>query len=356
MPVINDARQVAERLRLGTFQPSDEAPRGGRNENITGTTSRGHEVFVKKLKGEHSAHRLRKLISFEETCRPHLPSTVRTPECFGWEAAPSVVVFHWLKAAKSGHTLASSDSFTEDLARRCGKLLGAVHATAPDLLAPAPRPNQPNFFKALPLSYYEQASGAELEVWRVLHRDGHVAASLNSLRKESAQVEHTLIHADLRLDQFLFDSEGPLLCDWEEWDVGDPARDVGAFAGEWLHRAVLGMATDGPAESERALPAAGQASSPHTRVLDRGLSRLATAHDKVAAFWAGYTATLESPAVDVAERASGYAGWHLLERVLSGAQRLPQLSTLDRMMLGIGSTALASPRKFVGVIGLGSGS
>ncbi|MFH9888584.1 class V lanthionine synthetase subunit LxmK [Streptomyces luteogriseus] len=356
MPVIDDARQVTERLGLGSFQPSDETPRGGRNENVAGTTSRGREVFVKKLVGGDGAHRLRKLISFEQTCRPHLLPSLRTPECLGWDTATSVVVFHWLRTAEPGHTLAASDSLTDDLARRCGALLASVHATPSRLLAPVPRPSEPSLLKALPLSYYEQASGAELEVWRVLHGDDRVAASLDSLRKASTEAEHTLIHADLRLDQFLFAPEGPLLCDWEEWDVGDPARDIGAFTGEWLHRAVLGMATGSPSDSGGALPAVLDTPSPRARVLDRGLSRLATARDKVAAFWAGYTDTLGKPADDLAVRATGYAGWHLLERVLSGAQRLPHSSTLDRMMLGIGSTALASPRKFVDVIGLGSGS
>ncbi|MFF1279603.1 class V lanthionine synthetase subunit LxmK [Streptomyces sp. NPDC058299] len=357
MTVIDEARQVTERLGLGSFQPSDETPRGGRNESVTGTTSRGGEVFVKKLKGQHSKHRLQKLISFEETCRLHLPPALRTPDCLGWDAASSVVVFRWLKAAKSGHALAASGSFTDDLAHRCGALLAAVHAVPPDILTPVARLEQPNPFKALSLSYYEQASGGELEVWRVLHQNDHVVASVDSLHEKSAQAEHTLIHADLRLDQFLVDQEGPLLCDWEEWDVDDPAHDIGAFAGEWLYRAVLGMNTARPAESEDdVLPAAGHASTAHARVMDRGLSRLAMARDKVAAFWAGYSSTLKSPAVSVAERATGYAGWHLLERVLSGAELRPQLNTLDRMLLGIGSTALRSPQKFVKVIGLGSGS
>ncbi|PBC64021.1 hypothetical protein BKI49_09960 [Streptomyces sp. Tue6028] len=351
--MIDDARQVTERLGLGTFKPSDEAPHEGRNENITGTTSSGHDVFVKKLKGDHAAHRLQKLISFEQTCRRHLPPALRTPECLGWEEANEIIVFQWLRHAESGLSLAASDAFSGGLARRCGTLLGAVHTAPGDRSAtPPPQPERPDLFKALPLHYYERASGAVLEFWSVLHRDGVATSCLTSLREASTRAPHTLIHADLRLDQFLIDSTGPLLCDWEEWDMGDPARDVGAFAGEWLYRAVRSI----PTRPEGGLRTVDQDRSPRTRVLGRGLSGLAEARTKTVAFWNGYTAATGIPADGLAERATAYAGWHLLERVLATAECRSQLSTLDRMTLGIGSTALRSPWKFAGVLGLGSHS
>ncbi|WP_246460212.1 class V lanthionine synthetase subunit LxmK [Streptomyces himalayensis] len=350
------AAALAE-LGLGTFEPLGGETFSGRNDSRTGLTSRGHAVFVKRLTGAEAARRLRTLIGFEQTCRARISPALRTPACLGWDVERQVIVFDWLKDAVSGHDLAADDAFTDDMARRCGAAVGVLHGP-PGAVEPPPAAVRasasavPDLFTALPLDYYERASGAVLAMWRILHGDATIAASLRALRADSRRARPVLIHADLRLDQFLFDADGPLLCDWEEWQMGDPACDVGAFAGEWLYRMLRGIPSDDPREEQDDASPEARHRAAHHRILERGLAGVEAARTKIAAFRDGYADSGGCLSDDLVTRATAYGGWHLLERVLAAAESRPVLGTLDRMLIGIGSTALRTPHKFAQSLGL----
>ncbi|MGW2448721.1 class V lanthionine synthetase subunit LxmK [Streptomyces sp. NPDC001675] len=354
--VFENARHVTTSLGLGTFEPVDAGPHSGRNDNITGTTSRGLHVFVKKLTGEDAALRMKRLVAFEETYRPLLAPSLRTPSCLGWDTDRNTIVFDWLRNAESGHTLVDRKAFNDVLAWRCGQAVGLLHGSTLGTALPVSNgpvtSRAPDLFSALPLSHYEQASGAQLDVWRILHRDGTVAASLRALRKASRPAPAVPIHGDLRLDQFLVDIDGPVLCDWEEFRAGDAACDIGAFIGEWLFRSLLTIPrTESDDLSEDAPPGDPHADA-HRRIMERGLAAVAATQEKVLAFREGYAQSAGRIGGELAVRATAYAGWHLIERILAASESRAILGTLDRMLIGIGGTALRTPQKFAQTLGL----
>ncbi|WP_460338348.1 hypothetical protein [Actinoallomurus acanthiterrae] len=220
---------------------------------------------------------------------------------------------------------------------------------------------------ALPGAVFTASSAAALEVWRLLQGDAELVAALTRMREREAAAPRTAAHCDLRLDQFLLAGSELYLTDWEELRFADPARDVGAFAGEWLYRAITAIP-----ESARS---DGASDSPltHQQILSAGAREIERRRPLVAAFWTGYRAErgadgadpAEHGAVDanlaergaidadLAERAAAFAGWHLLDRVLSLAEHTPRIRAVDRAAFGIGRRVLLNAPAAATTLGLG---
>ncbi len=349
-PLLDGVAATLNELNLGSLDPESVVELPGRNDNVSGVTDTGRAVFVKRLTGEDSERRLRQLITFETAYRERLRQGTRTPRCLGWSSEHGTVVFEWIEDARSGADLASEGGFGEDLAYDLGRSVGFLHTVPPEgelsgtsltrKLAEA------DLFEALPLEYYEQASGGTLEAWRLLHHDPSTAAAVHDLRTMSDQAPRALIHGDLRLDQVLSRRRDVYVCDWEEIAVEDPALDVGAFAGEWLYRSVLEIPSARPAQEDGAAEV-------HRGIVARGTDALSRTRNRNAAFWQGYLASAGPVHPQLPARAAGYAGLHLLERALAKAEGRVALHTVDRMAIGIGTVALKDPGRFVTALGLG---
>ncbi|MFF3333697.1 class V lanthionine synthetase subunit LxmK [Streptomyces sp. NPDC002888] len=343
------------RLGLGVLDADEHTAPKGRNSNRVGTTDAGHAVFVKRLDPEQpdARARFRRLLRFEATA-PTADAALSTPPCLGWDEEELTVVFRWLRDARSGADLAEEEAFTDDLARRAGRAVGALHtlpvpeeADEPPFLPPL------EFFDALPARYYAQASGASLDAWRLLQQDDELAFAVRELRRLEAAAPTTAAHCDLRLDQFLWDGDTLWLSDWEEFRRADPARDVGDFMGEWLYRAVLDLPSKELGPSGVAGDFGADEATAHRDVVERGVRELTRLRTRNVAFWAGYRERVPEPDPGLAERATAFAGWHLLDRMLAAAERRPRLSALDRAAAGIGRSALLRPQRFVTTLGLG---
>lgn len=339
------------RLGLGSFRPSDVVAHLGRNDNWAGTTTSGAAVFVKRLGGQPADARahLDRVVGFERLAEQQ-GAGVRRPSCLGWDEDAFLVAFELLDDAKTGAELAADDRFDEGLAHEAGRMIAALHAMDPDEAAEmdyGPHPLPPlSQIQALSLASFYSASAAELEAWNVLQNDADLARALGELRTQERAAPQVPIHADLRLDQFLVAAENELyLSDWEEFRRGDAARDVGGFAGEWLHRAILGIASPRDASVPDLDPS-------HEAVIERGVAELERLRPHVVAFWAGYVRGSGRVDHDLAVRATAFAGWHLLDRMLASAAQRPRLLAVERAAAGIGRTALLDPPRFVDVLGL----
>ncbi|MFD7505237.1 class V lanthionine synthetase subunit LxmK [Streptomyces sp. NPDC059850] len=346
-----DPDPLLRRLGLGVLEDAgDGASRAGRNDNRVGVTSTGQPVFVKRLDPAQpdAVARFRRLVRFERHAPVSGPLTA--PPCLGWDEDGLIVVFAWLRDARSGSDLAKEEAFDDDLAHLAGRAVGALHALP--LPLPLTMEDQPllpplDFFEALPLTYHTQASGASLEAWGLLQNDAELIAGLRELRREEAAAEHRPAHCDLRLDQFLRQGDALHLCDWEEFrPAADPARDIGGFVGEWLHRAVLDIPSQDPAIAGPAPQLS------HRDVVERGVRELERLRTRNVAFWKGYRE--ESGAVDpgLPARATAFAGWHLVDRMFAAAEQRPKLTALDRAAAGIGRTAVLRPARFAATLGL----
>lgn len=345
---------LLRRLGVGSLTEESLSAYPGRNDNWAGTTTQGTPVFVKHISGEpaQSLRRFRRVLGFEQvvSAAPEEASLPR-PRLIGSDEAARLLAFELVADASSGSDLAAQDEFGTPLAREAGRILATLHSLRPAGgadIEDTPLPLPPlGHLRSLPWALYTRASAGALEAWRLLQGDPALHEALHGLRRDEARAPHTPIHGDLRLDQFLTaPGSRMLLADWEEFRLGDPARDLGAFAGDWLFRAVLKV----PA----GLPQIPGSPVSHDEVVATGIAELARVTPLIAAFHDAYTqarpdSTEQDP--DLLTRATAFAGWHLLDRLLATSERSARLGAAERAAAGIGRTALLSPDAFVSVLG-----
>jgi predicted trehalose synthase len=287
----------------------------------------------------------------ERTVGAGAPRWFATPSCLGWDEGTSLMTFEFVDGAQSGADLLLAGEWHDELAHRVGLAIGELHATSVRTGADSPwdsadrtAPGLPSagLLAGLPVGVYAACSAAELQAWRLLQRDQALAQAIQQLLRLQDQAEVTPAHCDFRLEQLFVASDRLYLCDWEEFRIADPARDVGSFAGEWLHYAVTSMAaSDADAEL--------LSHAEIVRRIGEGIERL---RPRIAAFWAGYRSARPVADGDLATRAAAFAGWHMFDRMLAIARRSVRLRAMDRAAAGIGRTILLSPASSAQTLGL----
>ncbi|MGK5630036.1 class V lanthionine synthetase subunit LxmK [Streptomyces sp. URMC 123] len=377
-----EVEALLERLGLGPFDRSTLTALPGRNDTWAGTTRSGAPVFVKRLTGpaDDVRRRMRRTLAFEHTVAAAPAGTLRGPRLLGSDEDAGLLAFDYLEGARSGIELMLDREFTPELARTAGEALGLLHGTrvgsepagpadrgddAPAAAAdrgpeldrvPPPFPSL-DLFEALPLEMYEESSSAELETWRLMQGDEPLMEAVAALLDAERRAPKVPAHCDLRMDQFLLVGEAGrerlLVADWEEFRLADAARDIGGFAGEWLHRSVLDIVAS---RGDRDADALAEAGMSRETVLARGRDNLLRLRPVIEAFWAGYRHTRPDADPDLARRATAFAGWHTLDRLVAQAARGNYLRGIDRAAAGIGRTALLDPARFTTTLGLGETS
>jgi thiamine kinase-like enzyme len=334
MPQLN---AMLTNLGLGVLAPDSVTSFAGRNHNWAGTTNAGVRVFVKHIGGDviDASIRLRRAISVRT-------SHLAVPRCLGWDENTRLMVFELLTPASTGAQLATDGDFDDGLARQAGRLIAALHGTSLSVeRAHAHPPIEP--LESLPWPAFVRATGAELELWRILQSDENMIPALRRLHAEQQAAVPAPVHCDLRLDQFLACAGRLYLTDFEEVRLADPARDIGAFAGEWLHHAVSQI---GGAAAELS----------HEDIVELAAAEFERARPLISAFWRAYVAGIDRPHSALARRATAFAGWHQFERVFAKAHMRSRLSAMDRAAAGVGRLAILRPDSFADVIGLGATS
>ncbi|MBZ4320389.1 class V lanthionine synthetase subunit LxmK [Streptomyces huiliensis] len=345
-----DVDALLARLELGPFVRDSVSAPVGRNHAWSGRTESGREVFVKRLVGSvpDVRDRMDRMLTFERFAGGVPELTAHIPELLGHDRAAGLVAFAHVEAA-SGAELMVDETFGTELAHVVGRKIGALHSAAPvdGMDSTLPDLPKPELLHALPLGMYNELSFAELEAWRLMQRDEALIKAVENLRHWESAAPRTPSHCDFRVDQLLVCDGGiPVIADWEEFRLADPARDVGAFAGEWLYRSVLDIVTnrgDGGAEFP-------DVELTHAQVLSRGAEKIERLLPLVHAFWRGYRACRE-PDPGFPLRATAFAGWHLLDRLVAGASRGQRLTGIERAAAGIGRGALITPHKFAALLG-----
>ncbi|WP_326844507.1 class V lanthionine synthetase subunit LxmK (plasmid) [Streptomyces sp. NBC_01558] len=339
---------LLSQLGVGVFDRSSVTTSLGRNDNWSGRTSDGTQVFVKRINGAERGARLERTVTFCAASE----NKVATPRLMGFDRESGLLVFAYLSESRTGNELASDNAFDEALCARAGIAVAAVHGMEAAGFDTAPHPLPPTAsLEAVTFPYYTQATAAELATWRLLHGDAELAQALRRLREadDESIASRVPIHGDMRLDQFLF-AEGQLhLTDFEEARIGDAARDLGGFAGEWLFQAAL------------RIPSTLADSSPmghtptHEEIIATGVGEIEQRSPLVRAFYAAYLE--HAPAFvredkELATRAAAYAGWHMMDRMLATASSSTRLSPVSKAAAGIGRTVLLSPAEFTSSLGL----
>lgn len=336
------------RLGLGPLDPSTTTSPRGRNDNWAGTTADGTQVFVKQFTGGFRGERQARTETVWDSGRGRLPM----PTLLGSDPEHGLVVFAYLPDGETGTELAADGRFDAGTAARAGELVAALHGLDAAGFDTSPHPLPPlGLLRALPFDRYVESSGAELAMWRLLHNDAEVVRALHALREgETAEGALRLpVHGDMRLDQFLRAGGELHLTDFEESRLADPARDLGAFAGEWLFEAT----SDIPRKLADASPL-GHVPG-HEEIIATGAAEIEQRAPLVRAFFRAYLDHAPRAAVadeQLAVRAAAYAGWHMLDRMLASSESSALLSPVVKAAAGMGRTVLLSPADFTSSLGL----
>ncbi len=338
-------------LGTGPFVRDSLTAPVGRNDSWVGATTSGRKVFVKHLLGPEAdvRARMRRLLSFERFAEGLPTAVLRGPTFLGADEAEALVAYDCVEGARSGAELMIDETFPADLAENIGQAIGLLHeapvAEFEEFDQSWPTHPPLGFLQGLPLPVFESLSFAELQGWRLMQTDEALVGAVGELREREKEAPRVPSHCDLRVDQFLVTGDDFLVTDWEEFRLADPARDVGAFAGEWLHRSILDIVTT------RGDSVFQDIELTHEAVLSRGVQKMQRLLPLVRAFWHGYRQVRPGMDAALATRATAYAGWHLLDRLMAGASRTSRLSGIERAAAGIGRAALITPEKFAPTLG-----
>lgn len=349
-----EVEKLLQELDLGPFVRETVTSPMGRNNAWMGVTACGDEVFIKRLTGdkEDVNSRMRRTLAFERYATAVGLKGVRRPALLGSETEQRMLVFERVTGARTGAELMVAEEFTGELAHEAGRTIGHLHRTLPhdaQALDDTPPPLPPvSWLRGLPMAAYLEASAGGLEAWRLMQGDAVLIEALQRLREAERNAPKVPSHCDFRVDQLLIKAGDLYVADWEEFRLADPARDVGAFAGEWIYRSVLDLVTN------RGDGVFADVEYTHEMILQRGVEKMKGLLPLVREFWLGYIEVRGKVDEGLALRATAFAGWHLLDRLIAGATFSGRLSGIERAAAGVGRTAVVSPEKFSLTLGFGS--
>ncbi|MFD4141783.1 class V lanthionine synthetase subunit LxmK [Streptomyces sp. NPDC058572] len=346
-----DVDALLTRLGAGAFVRDSVSAPVGRNHVWAGDTESGRRVFVKRLVGPETdvKARMRRLLSFEDFVGSVAGLAGHVPSLLGHDEAARLVVFGHIDA-RNGAELMVDETFGAEPAFAAGRAIGSLHAAAPegDLDDSLPSLPEPALLYGMPLAMYNELSFAELEAWRLMQQDAALREALETLQRWEKAAPRVPSHCDFRVDQLLVTDDGlTIVTDWEEFRLADPARDVGSFAGEWLYRSILDIVTTrGDGDS-----AFLDLELTHDQILARGTEKMERLLPLVHHFWRGYRTVRSELDAGFGARATAFAGWHLLDRLVAGAAQSQRLSGIERAAAGVGRGALLTPLKFAPLLG-----
>ncbi|MBT2386684.1 class V lanthionine synthetase subunit LxmK [Streptomyces sp. ISL-11] len=345
--------QLLEGLGLGRLEDAEVTSYRGRNDNWAGVTTSGRSVFVKQILGESGdiQKRIHHLAAFAALIQTQPPKHFATPQLLGYDLNHRIVVHEHLADTVSGSELAADEKFTEELATRCGRAFAELHTIpvepyqADSGASPFPPKDD---LKAIPGSGYANLSAGAIEAWALLHSDTAVAEAISDLADEARRYRSP-VHADLRIDQIMVDSQDEMyVIDWEEFRLSDPARDIGAFAGEWLFKAINNI----PSQISKHHSEQAEYQATDQEIVENGTAELDRLRPLIAAFWVGYTTANPAAGEELAVRSVRWAGWHMFDRMLAIADQSGRLPAASRAAAGIGRNALLFPEQFTTTLGL----
>ncbi|WP_371782261.1 class V lanthionine synthetase subunit LxmK [Streptosporangium subroseum] len=353
LDLVPEVDMFLRKLGAGDFHRESLTAPVGRNDTWAGLTDSGRKVFVKRLDGpsDDVRARMRRMLSFENFVGLVNKPALRSPAFLGIDMDARLVAFEFVDAGMSGAKLMVDETFDDELARAAGEAIGSLHDGVPpegeELDESAPTLPALVLQQGLTLRAFNNFSFAELEVWRLLQNDAALIEAIVELCRREREAPKVPSHCDLRVDQFIIVRDLVYIADWEEFRLADAARDIGSFAGEWLYRSVLDIVTS------RGDSVFIDIDLDHDAVLRRGAEKIERLRPRVQNFWRAYLGKRKQVDAELAERATAFAGWHMLDRMIASSPQRARISGIERAAAGIGRKILLEPRKFASTIGLG---
>ncbi|MFF9409868.1 class V lanthionine synthetase subunit LxmK [Streptomyces anandii] len=343
--------ELLRRLEFGPFERDSLTSAPGRNEAWKGTTASGQAVFVKRLMGSPAdvQARLTRLLQFQDLAADlQAEGPLRCPRLLGHDRQAALVAFECIEDAQTGALMMVEETFDDSLAFRAGQAIGTLHAFGPtraDLETEPPALPSLDLLHGVPEKMMENFSFGQISAWGLMQKDQQLVKGIASLLESESRAPKAPSHCDMRVDQFLVVDGALYIADWEEFRLADPARDVGAFAGEWLYRSILDIVTT------RGDSTLTEFEMTHDLIVRRGVEKLERLRPRIVHFWSGYRSIRGEVDPQLVSRATAFAGWHTLDRLTASALRSVRLSGIERAAAGVGRAALLAPEKFATTLG-----
>ncbi|MCC9198537.1 phosphotransferase (plasmid) [Arthrobacter sp. zg-Y820] len=324
----------------------------GRNHNAVLRTESQRIIFAKQLRDVPGADaRFIACKDADHLFRQLEVGSVSTPELIAEDAETRVLVYEYVDGRSLPLAL-RVDEYDTDLWTEMGKSLGGIHGSDGSMAPPpnassAPGKTVVELLDALDFDSFWNLSGAEIEIWAILHSQ---RATLCQVSTRLDPSRRRPIHGDLRLDQFLLDRSGKLwICDWDEFNAGDPAQDLGMLCGDvFLAFLNQGIQDLGAISVEN-----GSDGSELIRAcLGSSAAKARTAITNVSGAY--FASTSGAGIVDDTfyVRSGWFVVWHMIERVLARASLRAYCTAIDKAILGIAVAMAVSPGSSMKSIGL----
>lgn len=308
------------------------------------------KFFVKKIDaavaGEKAFSRSAAFARFAEEHDAYVP---RSPRLVAKDSSTGLLIFEMCDGESLAQLLID-EKVPCDFSTKVGEQLARLHSGPTDDLENSNPPSPPEqmLVEGVPYRRYIKFSLAELSLWKQLQEDKELIQKIVELRRNEYNNLSAPIHGDLRLDQFQMHQGQFAILDWEEFGRGDPARDLGTFAGEWIYRAILDSVTTRGGSNPP--PEEFNTTSANQRIAER----LAYMIPQINMMWKAYGETTKNSLdSDLSYRAVSHLGWHLLDRTLARAPYIAKLPGIERAAAGIGRQILLNPNSYIQTLGFG---
>nr|WP_296768104.1 class V lanthionine synthetase subunit LxmK [Rhodococcus sp. (in: high G+C Gram-positive bacteria)] len=337
--------EVLAGAKLGTAHVESANVLSGRNTNVAVHTDSGRGLFVKLVDPDPSNTGFEHTMKFEDFAHVNRRSmrSAGVPTLLASSREHGILVYELIPDARS--LAATFDDREMDATRfeSVGRQLATFHSASEgiDSIPTAAHRFPPlGSLRALPLKYWTGCSAAELEAWSLMQADAPLLDALADLRSQEADAPQRPVHGDMRLDQVLLDADSTYLTDFEDFRLGDPARDIGALLGDLTYRAVLSIIKDWSGDF------ALDADLTHESILDRGTDALEAQRPAFTEFWNGYRSVTGDLDSELTTRATAWVGWHMFDRLLAAGKDRNRLLSVHRAAAGIGRAATMDPARF----------
>jgi thiamine kinase-like enzyme len=328
------------------YEVSDNTEfRGKMGRNISGTVHfTDTTIFVKNIRGMDGHGRFDRSRAFD-TCGIKPSSPFNTPKLLHADRDSLTVIHEFIDDADSLGESFLSGEVTDGRLADIAATLAAFHCSYPKDVEQAqrtPPPIPPWGRNAVHIEVVEGATSGYLDVWRIIQGDNELRVALQRL--VTGEYDPRPIHGDLRMDQFLAAGSTIWMIDWEEFRLGDPARDIGSLAGELLY-----------SRMRRLTERTDNSSAPLTEsdILRNGAELIDLAKKDISLLWKSYVHNTTTMDEHLATRSAKYIGWQLFDRALATGSYFGRISASDRAIAGIGRSLILHGAAYLSVVGLG---
>lgn len=346
-----DANQnLLEKVGASAQDVRDVESQVGRNRSAVITLTDDSKLHLKQIKGEGSDQRFARSLSFEQFSH-NLPLSFGTPRILAHSSAQRCILFEHVNHDTKLSDLVSKSRVAPHRIVSVAEALVNLHSMKiddTDSLDSSLPTFPPVNAKALSYDYFENATFGELALWRIIQADLGLQTVIQDLVESPFHA--VPIHGDFRPDQVLLLDAKPTFIDFEDFRIGDRARDIGSFLGELFYHGIREMVVSATVSKNGELT--------HETVVENGVRLLEEIRPTLNDFWRAYVNSWHmgppngADVKALAVRVCGYMGWHLFDRSLVTSSVMGRLSANDRALSGIGRNIIVNREQFVGELGL----